>query len=451
MSKIKALQDKRRRDKEAVESAESIKSKCADQHGKAHVAHCKDCYGEVVQTMRSRYLDSKDEWFSNNAAFLNDLDNLFAKLKDFTADLKAIEGRIDKEKAKQYRETLPRTAAGRTAEGAMSRANFQAALEDEEKPTATLVEDVRRAVNRGVDDAPKLEDLASKFDNLPSEKENDVLIDVFFRDPKTGEVPPSCTKYVEKLRSGSDIEEVMAQIEADRPARSQASGNMDRHKRTLNELKRAQAAHEQDKILKAQKRQQPPPQGPQVNKELYDLPPCHVCSGKVLPEDVLACPLCLIFAELSLTKRTVFDSEKCYEEGYKNKKLTGRKDEHLNSAHSCAAGEGCIQLKDEDEEMGGSGEEAVICEECAEQLGQSTVYCSSRCASSDFQAHREGVHIPNWKGLGIDLDTQGEHLVFDNDEKTKYHVNDISKFVWGLDDAYERIFKGNNPDIKDIQ
>ncbi|EQB55274.1 hypothetical protein CGLO_04818 [Colletotrichum gloeosporioides Cg-14] len=184
MSKIKALQDKRRRDKEAVESAESIKSKCAKEHGKAHVAHCKDCYGEVVQTMRSRYLDSKDEWFSNNTAFLSDLDNLFAKLKDFTEDLKAIEARIDKEKAKQYRETLPRTAAGRTAEGAMSRANFQAALEDEEKPTATLVEDVRRAVNRGVDDAPKLEDLASKFDNLPSEKENDVLIDVFFRDPK---------------------------------------------------------------------------------------------------------------------------------------------------------------------------------------------------------------------------------------------------------------------------
>lgn len=316
MSKIKALQDKRRRDKEAVESAENIKSKCAKEHGKAHVAHCKDCYGEVVQTMRSRYLDSKDEWFSNNTAFLSDLDKLFAKLKDFTEDLKAIEARIDKEKAKQYRETLRRTAAGRTAEGAMSRANFQAALEDEEKPTATLVEDVRRAVNRGVDDAPKLKDLASKFDNLPSEKENDVLIDVFFRDPKTGEIPPSCTKYVEKLRSGSNIEEVMAQIEADRPARSQASANMDRHKRTLNELKRAQAAHEQDKILKAQKRQQPPPQGPQVNKELYDLPPCHVCSSKVSPEDVLACPLCLIFAELSLTKRTVFDSDKCYEEGY---------------------------------------------------------------------------------------------------------------------------------------
>ncbi|KAF9871519.1 hypothetical protein CkaCkLH20_10930 [Colletotrichum karsti] len=442
MSRIKQIQDSQRRQRKTADSVENIKSKCAQNHGKAHVAHCKDCHGELVETMRSRYLDSKDEWFSNNTGFLSDLDSLFAKLKDFTDDLKAIETRIDKEKAKHYRETLPKTAAGRAAEASMGKATFQAALEDEEKPIADLTGDVRKAVNSGVDNVPRLADVLSKFDNLTPEKENDVIVDVFFRDPKTGEVPASCAKYVEKLRAGADLEDVMAVMEADKPSRSQASSNMDRHKRTLNELKRAQAAHEQDKMLKAQKRQQPPPQAPQVNKELYELPPCNVCSGKVSPEDVIACPACLIFAELSLTKRTVFDSEKCFEQGY---------EEHVNSAHSCAAGEGCIQLKDEDEEMGDSGEGAVICEECAEQLGQSTVYCSSRCASSDFQTHRDGVHIPNWKGLGIDLDTQGEHLIYDNDDKTKYHVNDISKFVWRIDDAFERIFKGNNPDIKDFK
>lgn len=316
MSKQRALQIKRSRQQQEAESIEKIKRKCAVDHSKAHVAHCKDCYGEVVDTMRSRYADSKDEWFSNNTALLSDLDSLFAKLKDFTEDLKAIEARIDKEKEKHYRESLPRSTAGRVAEAAMGKSEFQAALEDKEKPTSTIIENVRRAVSRNVDDAPSLEELAPKFDDLVLEKETDVLIDVFFRDPKTGEIPASCNKYVEKLRSGTSIEDVMSSMEADRPARLQASGNMDRHKRTLNELKRAQAAHEQDKLLKAQKRQQPPPQGLQVNKELYDLPPCVECSGKVSPDDVIACPLCLIFAELSLTKRTVFDSEKCYEEGY---------------------------------------------------------------------------------------------------------------------------------------
>ncbi|KAK1573808.1 uncharacterized protein LY79DRAFT_593696 [Colletotrichum navitas] len=444
MSKSKqgALQTKRRKQRQAAESVEKLKTKCSQEHGKAHVAHCKDCYGDVVETMRNRYIGSKDEWFSGNKALLNDLDSLFAKVKDFKEDLKAIEARIDKEKQRHYRESLPKSAAGRVAEAAISRAVFQAALEDEEKPTSSLIEDVERAVSKGVDDAPSLEELAPMFDGLVLDKEADVLIDVFFRDPGTGEVPASCKKYVEKLRSGVSIEDVMSAIAADSSARSQASASMDRHKRTLNELKRAQAAHEQDKLLKAQKRQQPPPQGPRVNKELYDLPPCLACSGKVSPDEVVACPLCLVFAELSLTKRTVFDSEKCYEEAY---------DEHVQTAHSCAAGEGCVQLKDEDEEMGGSGEGPVICEECAEQLGQSIVYCSSRCASADFQEHREGVHIPNWKGLGIDIGTQGEHLVYDNDDKSKYHVNDISKFVWRLDEAFARVFKSNNPDIRDIQ
>ncbi|KAF6810026.1 hypothetical protein CSOJ01_06549 [Colletotrichum sojae] len=435
----KALQEKRRRQQKAAESVVNIKNKCALDHGKNHVAHCKECYGEVVDTIRSRYADSPNEWFSSNAAFLKSLDGLFAKLKDFNQDLKTIQARIDKEKAKCYRETLPKTAAGRAAAASMGKTNFQAALEDEEKPVAALIEDVRRAVGRGVEDAPSSEELATKFDELVVEKETDVLIDVFFRDPKTGEILASCSKYVEKLRSGVSIEDVMAAIDADRPGRTQAAAQMDKHRRTLNELKRAQAAHEQDKLLKAQKRQQASPQPPRVTKEQYDLPPCHVCSGKVSTEgSISACPFCVVFAELSLTKRTVFHSE-CYADGL---------DEHVQSVHGCAAGDNCIQLKDEDEEMGGSGDGPVICEECAENLGQCTVYCSAQCASSDFQAHREGVHIPNWKGLGTDVDRQSEHLVYENVGRTRYHVNDISKFVWRLEDALERIFEANNPDVK---
>ncbi|TDZ21373.1 hypothetical protein Cob_v006011 [Colletotrichum orbiculare MAFF 240422] len=439
MSKQKALQSKRRRQQKTAESVDKIKAKCSQNHGKAHVAHCKECYSEVVDTMRRRYADSKDEWFSKNNALLNDLDGLFAKVKEFKADLKEVETRIGKEKERHYRETLARSTAGRAAATSMGKANLQAALEDAEKPTDALIQDVRKAIGKDVDDAPSLEGIAPKFNDLALDKETDVLVDVFFRDPLTGEVPASCTKYVEKLRSGASIEEVMSAMEADRPARVQAASSMEKHKRTLNELRRAQAAHEQDKILKAQKRQQPPPPGPRVNKELYDLPPCHVCSGKVRHQDVIGCPICMVFAELSLSKRTVFDSEKCRNEGF---------DDHLNTAHSCAAGASCIQLRDDDEDMGDSGDGPVICEECAEQLGQSMIYCSSQCASSDFQAHREGVHVPNWKGLGIDLNTQAEHLIYDNRDKTKYHVNDISKFVWRLDDAVERVFKANNPDVK---
>lgn len=101
--------------------------------------------------------------------------------------------------------------------------------------------------------------------------------------------------------------------------------------------------------------------------------------------------------------------------------------------------------------MGGSGDGPVICQECAENLGDPIVYCTAQCASSDFQVHREVFHIKNWKGLGFDVNKHKEHLVYDNIGKTKYHASDIYKFVWRLEDALERVFVANNPDVKVVR
>lgn len=118
--------------------------------------------------------------------------------------------------------------------------------------------------------------------------------------------------------------------------------------------------------------------------------------------------------------------------------------------HSCAAGRECVQLSDEDVDMMGSQDSGVvICRECAEDLDRATTYCSERCASGDFQRHREDVHVPGRRKLGkreVEVDTKD--LVFEDEEKTKYHVEDISKYVWKLDAALERFFASKNPNAR---
>ncbi|EEY15984.1 predicted protein [Verticillium alfalfae VaMs.102] len=101
--------------------------------------------------------------------------------------------------------------------------------------------------------------------------------------------------------------------------------------------------------------------------------------------------------------------------------------------------------------MAGSDDAAspVICKECAETQSHAVVYCSTRCAAAHFRQHRETVHVPGRRrdsSKSVEHDTKD--LVFEDDDRSKYHAEDITKFVWTLNDAVERFFKGKNPDVK---
>jgi hypothetical protein len=129
----------------------------------------------------------------------------------------------------------------------------------------------------------------------------------------------------------------------------------------------------------------------------------------------------------------------------------------VESQHACEARSNCVQLKEEDVEMGGTAEGGndsggvVLCQECIEDFDRSSIYCSSRCAAKDFQQHREAVHLPARENRSSDTNADAKFLVYENEQKDKYHADEIENFVWTLEDVLERRFKNKNPDLKILE
>lgn len=97
---------------------------------------------------------------------------------------------------------------------------------------------------------------------------------------------------------------------------------------------------------------------------------------------------------------------------------------------------------------GDQGSGIVMCKECAEDLKQATVYCASRCASSDFKRHREEVHLPARRDSNRSVESDAKHLVFHDGARDDYHAEDIRQFTWSIEEATDRILKERNPDME---
>lgn len=120
-------------------------------------------------------------------------------------------------------------------------------------------------------------------------------------------------------------------------------------------------------------------------------------------------------------------------------KLTRTQDIHTERAHpGCASGDDCVQLFDEDVEMdmNGSGGGCFLCRECTGSLKIESIYCSLRCADVNFQRHRERIHIPERAARGVvgQVETEDD-LVFENEDKSRYHAKDIGLYLMPLMDA----------------
>ncbi|KAH7358962.1 hypothetical protein B0T11DRAFT_285477 [Plectosphaerella cucumerina] len=433
--RLQSQQDARQKTAEAVDAVRKSWDEKHDE--KNDLARFNDTYEEVVEALRARYANPADDaWFAGNEDLLKELDELFTKVKAREADLADIETRIAKEKKGWYRQTLRGSISGTVAEKTMGRSAFLGVL-DESSNWADASKSVQRALE-GNNSNPALSDVLSKLSGLEGDARAEALIDLFFRDPATGDVPTSCASAAESLRSGSSLEQAVRGLQQGRTDAASAKRQATELRRELADLKRGQAAHMQDKMAKARDRQRKQ-QGPRVEAALYENLPAGASA-----DDVRACVLCQIFTCLGIGQGHVYVSAESSEEEH---------EAHVAEEHRCEAGAQCVQLTDEDVSMAShDGEEGdsgpVVCRECAEELKRPTVYCSARCAGGDFRRHREGVHLPARRGSSRSVESDTRHLVYGDEDKGEYHAEDIRRFVVPLDEAVERFVKGPNPDME---
>ena len=78
-----------------------------------------------------------------------------------------------------------------------------------------------------------------------------------------------------------------------------------------------------------------------------------------------------------------------------------------------------------------------LCRECLATLRRDAVYCSARCASLDFQRHREAVHLPARDATQRDVDA--DSLV--HESGGRYRADDINRFLWTAQEAMDRADK----------
>lgn len=90
--------------------------------------------------------------------------------------------------------------------------------------------------------------------------------------------------------------------------------------------------------------------------------------------------------------------------------------------------------------------DAYLCKECTSSLETPSVFCSTRCAESNFQTHRERVHVPLREKLGIVVEDSSS-LVYDDEAQSKYHAANITELLVPLGEALQTFEKSNGINV----
>ncbi|KAK3187084.1 hypothetical protein K4F52_004250 [Lecanicillium sp. MT-2017a] len=327
------------------EDVEELKRACEKDCGKRHVVECESCYGKVLDRMKQRYVESQErEWFSQRRAFLQELEDLFADAKNDQRSLKTIEARIESEKEAWYRWVLRKYPEFlEVADHGMLQDDLRGMLDDPDQSRDQLVSMMWQGVGKPQDWSPKVDAFADKVAAAKGDATElkKLYISEFFTNGAEGGVLTHAQKYLDEYRSNDDttLEEIMGKIAQDNHRSRSSQPQRDHHMKRLDELRRAKTAFEQNKLRSKGLLHQV-----QAKDELYDLPACTTCKGPVSPSDVLSCSLCQAIMQMGgVGKLTVYCSEKCFRDGH---------EEHVSKDHDCDAGDKCVQLTDEDVEMG---------------------------------------------------------------------------------------------------
>lgn len=455
-----------------------LRAACARDHPQhRHVLECRECYLKVVDHLCSRYLEpkadvswpgwyprgdgpllnedgSQPEWLIRREALLKDLEDLFAAAREYKVGLDQVDARFDQEKRRWYEQHVRKSPGiKKTLEELLNRRDIFEELEAKGAGFEETVAAVREALGRsnaldgdvGADDAERTLERLMKITS-PEERVQ-VYKETFFLGKPGEEIPWRTQTYINQLQNGEKMDEIMKTIAVDRRSSLGALQQKEMHRIKIEEFRRARAAFllEQSKKATGRKDSNPRPQPPD---EMYDQPPCHACGGEIDLQDYVACPLCQVLVDSGVrTKPTVFCSAACFSGPHgqvstslepqillKGHVLMRKQEPHVEAAHECAGGDNCAQMVDEDVDMDVDRSGPFLCRECTNDLKMEAVYCSVRCADLNFHRHREGVHIPQRKQRGLDVDKDAGDITFAGDGRSRYHARDIRSNLVSLGD-----------------
>lgn len=294
-----------------------LKATCAEKCGKSYVTECKDCYGLVLDRMRTRYSESQEkEWFSQRRAFLQELDDLFTDAKDNKVSLKTIEAHIESEKEAWYRWVLRRNPDFlEVSEHETPLEEMRGMLDDPDRSREELVAMMWQGVGKPDNWSQNVDTFAEKVAALKGQQEElkKLYIAEFFKRGTEGPVLDHAQPYLDEYQNSDSmmLEKVMGRIVEDNQRGKSSQQQRDVHTGRLDELRRARTAFEQKRKESKALRQKD-----QIRPELYDLPPCATCRRAVPTEDVFSCSLCQAIVQMGGSgKMTVYCSEDCGQTG----------------------------------------------------------------------------------------------------------------------------------------
>ncbi|KAK8024021.1 hypothetical protein PG993_012087 [Apiospora rasikravindrae] len=414
-----------------AEDVTAIQKACVADHNNLHVAECTECWPRLLNRMRDRYLNSATkEWFSGRRLFLQDLDTLFTQAHEYKTDLKTIEQRISDEKREWFRDKS-KNLGFQSAVSPAEAKSLQHKLNDRSIPVEELVPEFRSALGEDVSgDQKPLDDLLERLKTSKSpQMRAEAYVDIFFQPGNDTEGVAKSQKYIEMIRNGTPIADVIHIMLRDRQA---SKGNQEQKQalqKKLEELRRAKAAHEVDKAKKAKLKQEA--LSAAAVEDVAEV--CQACS-QTIPGDYASCPLCDVLADTyKIRKQSTFfcPAEECSVKG---------QEAHWNEAHECASGDYCTDLQKEDVDMDGDSRITVLCRECVEAFKVESVFCSPQCYNDNFQRHREGVHLSEWAKIGEIADDDDDLEYLPGDE-SKYRAKKIEKHYLVFEDVLADLVK----------
>lgn len=297
---------------------DQLKQSCEKEHSKKHVVECRECYPKLIERMRSRYIESKDqEWFSRRGEFMEELDRLFTEAKDDNTKLEAIDSRIKDEQRRWYLESVKFAPGVRRAlEDVHGRRDVLSKAGDKRVSFEEVVDEIRRVMGQDVAGEQEIETMLGQLmTEQPTEEHLRVYRETFFQANPAEGVTEKSQRYLDRLRAGSSMEMIVNQILSDRRSSMGAPDQKAKHRKRIEELRRARTAHETQKAKKKSGRQGST-QSVHPPDAMYDLPPCDNCRKIPDTKDFHVCVPCQILVDAGIRDTpTVFCSLTCSDHG----------------------------------------------------------------------------------------------------------------------------------------
>ena len=263
---------------------------CQDQCKKTCVGPCEQCFGRVLHALRKRYVTGCDEkdWFFKCGEFRADMDMMLESVASGKTDIRSVMRCIIAGKRIWYHKLATSRIDG------ASNSDLEAFIESELRSLKCKSDEEILVAARHLSDAS---------DSLQA------VNSVFF-----GSCNPTATvKYVQMLRDGKYMDEVVEQILAD--AHLQPDGPYKSDEKALHdqlqELLRAKDAND----LNSKRRREAADQKAKATG--IKVPPCDNCNGEVDPASHIHCSVCFIFFQAgAVPKDVVYCSMDCHDARY---------------------------------------------------------------------------------------------------------------------------------------